>query len=128
MPMNRKNYKYSLVIQHVYAQQKKMYNTNTHSIEDRIVSIHQLPVWPIVRGKATAKVEFGAKINVSLVNGITFLDDHSRDAFNEGRRLLQSVEKYKVRFGCYPRQVVVDKFYCNNYHISTNQMPFSTTT
>lgn len=110
---NSKEYKYWLVIQHLYEQQKYMYDNRIHSVEDRIVSIHQPHVRPIVRGKATAKVEFGAKINVSLVNGITYLDDFSWDAFNEGTRLESCIEKYKERFGFYPADVLADKIYCN---------------
>ena len=99
-------------MQQLYDQQMKMYASETYSIEDRIVSIHQPHVRPIVRGKTNAKVEFGAKINVSIVNGFSFLDDHSWDAFNEGTRLQGSVEKYKTRFGCYPKEVLADKIYC----------------
>lgn len=111
--LDKKQYKYLLVIQHLYQQQKTMYDTKTHSIEDRIVSIHQPHVRPIVRGKAKSKVEFGSKINISLVNGITFLDDFSWDAFNEGTRLKNSAEKYKERLGYYPKEVLADKIYCN---------------
>ena len=113
IPLNKKQYKYLLVIQHLYQQQKTMYDTKTHSIYDRIVSIHQPHVRPMVRGKAKSKVEFGSKINVSLVDGITFLDDFSWDAFNEGTRLKNSVEKYKQRLGYYPKEVLADKIYCN---------------
>ena len=111
--LDKKQYKYLLVIQHLYQQQKTMYDAKTHSIEDRIVSIHQPHVRPIVRGKAKSKVEFGSKINISLVDGITFLDDFSWDAFNEGTRLKNSVEKYKERLGYYPKEVLADKIYCN---------------
>ena len=113
IPLKKNQYKYLLVIQHLYQQQKTMYDTKTHSIEDRIVSIHQPHVRPIVRGKAKSKVEFGSKINISLVEGITFLDDFSWDAFNEGTRLKNSVEKYKERLGYYPKEVLADKIYCN---------------
>jgi transposase, IS5 family len=84
------------------------------TIEDRIVSIHHQPhVRPIVRGKTTADVEFGAKIQVSLMDGYAFFDDLSWDAFNEGTKLISSVEKYKARFGYYPQLVAADKIYCN---------------
>ena len=46
-----------------------MYASRTHGCADRIVSLHQPYVRPIVRGKATAKTEFGAKLTVSLVEG-----------------------------------------------------------
>lgn len=113
IPLNKIQYKYLLVIQCLYAQQQKMFADGTQSIEHRIVSIHQPHVRPIVRGKANAKTEFGAKINVTMMNGFAFLDDLEWDAYNEGTRLLSSVEKYKERFGFYPKRVMVDKIYCN---------------
>jgi len=61
------------VIRKLYQQQKYMYDNRTHSIEDRIVSISQPHVRPIVRGKANAQTEFGAKVAISLVNGYAFI-------------------------------------------------------
>ncbi len=112
IPLNPKNYKYLLVITMLYQQQKKMYDDKTHSVEDRIVSIHQPHVRPIVRGKAQAKVEFGSKIHVSIVDGISFLDQISWDAFNEGSQMMEYVEKYHQRFGFYPRELLADQIYC----------------
>lgn len=112
IPLNKYQYKYLLVIQTLYEQQNQMYQTKTHSIAHRIVSIHQPHVRPIVRGKTNANVEFGAKINVSLMNGFVFLDDLQWEAYNEGTRLKSTVEKYKQRFGYYPKQVLADKIYC----------------
>ena len=112
IPFEKLQYKYYLVIQQLYEQQNEMYINKTHTIADRIVSIHQPHVRPIVRGKAQSKVEFGAKIHASLVDGITFLDELSWDAFNEGSHLEQYVELYKTRFKCYPRELLVDKIYC----------------
>jgi hypothetical protein len=112
IPLEKRDYKYLLVINTLYQQQKEMYDELKHTIEDRIVSIHQPHVRPIVRGKTTAKVEFGAKIHVSLIDGISFLDEISWDAFNEGSHMVEYVEKYKTRFGCYPRELLADKIYC----------------
>src|SRR6476469_871164 len=112
IPLQKKQYKYLLVIQTLYDQQKYMFDKKVHSVEDRIVSIHKPHVRPIVRGKTNANVEFGSKIQVSLVNGIAFLDELSWDAFNEGTRLEKSVEKYRARFGFYPMEVLADKIYC----------------
>ena len=39
-------------IRAVYEQQKYMYDNRTHSVPDRIVSVSQPFVRPIVRGKA----------------------------------------------------------------------------
>ncbi len=111
--LTKKEYKYLLVIQTLYEQQKFMYDSRTHSVEHRIVSIHQPHVRPIVRGKTNAYVEFGSKIQMSIMNGITFLEDLSWDAFNEGTRLISTVENYKRRFGYYPQKVFADKIYCN---------------
>ena len=45
----------------MYFQQEQMFRTGEHRCKDRIVSIFQPHVRPIVRGKASANVEFGAK-------------------------------------------------------------------
>jgi hypothetical protein len=109
IPLTPKQHKYLLVIRTLYDQQKRMYTTRTHSVEDRIVSIHQPHVRPIVRGKTQAKVEFGAKIHVSIIDGISFLDELQWDAFNEGSHMMAYVEQYHKRFGCYPRELLVDQ-------------------
>jgi len=105
--------KYLLVIHTLYDQQKKMFDAKEHSVADRIVSIHQPHVRPMVRGKTTAKVEFGAKIHVSLVDGYAFLDELSWDAFNEGSHMINYVEQYRRRFGYYPQEVLADQIYCS---------------
>ncbi len=112
IPFNRHQYKYFLVMQTLYDQQAKMYKEKSHSVENRIVSIHQPHVRPIVRGKTNADVEFGSKIQVSLMQGFAFLEDLSWEAFNEGTRLMKTVEQYKARLGYYPKEVLVDKIYC----------------
>lgn len=55
-----------LTILTLYEQQKYMYDNKTHSVERRIVSIAQPWLRPIVRGKAKAPVEFGAKIAFNM--------------------------------------------------------------
>jgi len=112
IPFEPKDYKYFLVINTLYEQQKQMYDKQSHSVEHRIVSIHQPHVRPIVRGKSQAKVEFGAKVHVSLIDGISFLDELSWDAFNEGSHMMDYVERYRKRFGFYPREVLADQIYC----------------
>jgi hypothetical protein len=119
IPLEARDYKYFLVINTLYQQQKQMHSLKKHSIEDRIVSIHQPHVRPIVRGKSQAKTEFGAKIHLSLIDGISFLDEISWDAFNEGSHMMDYIEKYKVRFGCYPSEVLADKIYCTRLNRSS---------
>jgi len=111
-PLTKKQRAYLCTIKKVYAQQLYMYENRTHTVEDRIVNLHQPYVRPIVRGKEKSKVEFGAKIQASLVKGFVFLDHVSWDAFNESSYLLNSVEKYKKRFGYYPYEVLADQIYC----------------
>jgi transposase, IS5 family len=112
-PLKEKDRRYLETIGMVYNQQLKMWKGKTHSVEDRIVSIHQPHVRPIVRGKEKAKVEFGSKINVSLVDGFAFLDHLCWDAYNEGGYLMKSVALYKERHGYYPAEVLADQIYCN---------------
>jgi hypothetical protein len=111
--LNKKDYRYLLVIKELYRQQEQMHKTLTHSIEDRIVSIHQPHVRPIVRGKANANTEFGSKILLTLMNGYSFLEELSWDAYNEGQYLMQSIVRFKERFGHYPKTVMADKIFCN---------------
>ena len=112
IPLTASQLKYLMVLHTVYDQQELMHSSHTKRVDDRIVNIHQPHVRPIVRGKEKAKVEFGSKLQVSIVAGYTFIDHFSWDAFNEGGYLMASVEKYKKRFGFYPAQVLADQIYC----------------
>ena len=112
-PLKYKEQKYLMVLHTVYEQQQQMHRTHTKSVPNRIVNIHQPHVRPIVRGKDKDKVEFGSKLQVSLVNGFTFIDRLNWEAFNEGQWLQDSVERYKKRFGYYPKEVLADQIYCN---------------
>lgn len=100
------------VIQILYQQQQTMYDTKIQRCDDRIISIHQPHVRPIMRGKPNRSAEFGAKLNVSLNgDGIACLDETRWDAFNEGQDLVAQVEKYKERHGHYPEVVLADPIY-----------------
>jgi len=81
--LSRARYRQLLVIQELYRQQLWMYTQRCHRIADRLVSLSQPHVRPIVRGKAGTPVEFGAKISVSVVEGVSFIDRISWDAYNE---------------------------------------------
>jgi len=50
--LSKSNYKMLLVVTEVYRQQLSMYEKKEHSIENRIVSLTQPHIRPIVRGKA----------------------------------------------------------------------------
>lgn len=112
-PLSHRMQRKYWIIQTLYEQQLGMFQAGSHQVNDRIVSIDQPHVRPIVRGKARAKTEFGAKIHLSLVDGFSFLDTISWDAFHEGNHLSDYVENYRKRFGFYPEKVLADKIYCN---------------
>jgi IS5 family transposase len=110
-PLAPKYQKMYWVIQEVYRQQKQMYDDKTHKTADRIVSISQPHIRPIVRGKSGKDVEFGAKISGSVVDGYSYLDKVRWDAYNESKDLIPQIQSYKERFGYYPEWVSADKIY-----------------
>ena len=105
-------------IRTVYEQQKYMYDNRTHSVPDRIVSVSQPFVRPIVRGKAGKPVEFGAKLDISVVNGWTRLEYCSFDAYNEAGNLREMAERFRAREGHYPSRILADKIYRNRENLS----------
>jgi hypothetical protein len=96
--LSRYEYKCLLVISEVYRQQHIMYTNGSCQIEYRIVSVSQPHVRPIVRGKAGAKVEFGAKVAASVVDGYIRFDHIEWDSFNESQLLQSEVERYTERY------------------------------
>ncbi len=96
----------------LHEQQDYMYTNDTHSVENRIVSISQPYLRPIVRGKTTTPVEFGAKFDLSVdENGYGRIENLSFDPYNESTCLQKAVENYKERTGHYPERVLVDQIY-----------------
>lgn len=65
----------------VYEQQRILFESGTHSIPQRIVSLAQPWVRPIVRGKPHADTEFGAKLHISLEDGFAHIDLRSLSLF-----------------------------------------------
>ncbi len=105
-------------IRGIYTQQKYMFDNHTHSVPDRIVSVSQPFVRPIVRGKAKNPVEFGMKLDISVVDGWTRLECHSFDAYNESTKLQEMVENFHKREGHYPSRVLADKIYRNRENLN----------
>lgn len=106
-------------LQALYAQQQYMFTNNTHSVENRIVSISQPYIRPIVRGKAKSPVEFGAKLDLSVdETGMCRIEKLSFDAYNESAVLKTAIANYRERTGHYPERVLVDQIYRNRENIS----------
>ena len=106
-----------LTISKIAGQQRFHYDRPSEPVPDRIVSVRQPHVRPIVRGKAGSEVEFGQKISLSVVDGYTFIEEQSWDNFAEGVTLIASVEKYHDRHGAYPEAVLADKTYRNRENL-----------
>lgn len=109
--LSKRQYKMLLVVAEIYRQQLWLYENKKQSIDDRIVSLAQPHIRPIVRGKAGKAVEFGAKLSASCFEGYVFLDHISWDNFHESGDLKVQVEAFKNYTGYYPESVHVDKIY-----------------
>lgn len=116
-------------IRKVYDQQHgKLYGNNP--VKDRIVSLSKPYIRPIIRGKETKTVEFGAKVNVLQVDGINFIEHLSYDAFNEGTRLISGIHLQQKLFGKCTHQSAdriyatnANRKYCTQHHIANNFIP-----
>jgi hypothetical protein len=70
-------------VSELHRQQQWMWNNKEVRIDDRIVSINQPHIRPIVRGKGGKNTEFGAKLSASCIDGYVFLHRISWDNYNE---------------------------------------------
>ena len=116
-------------IQKVYEQQHaRLYGNQL--IEDRIVSLSKPYIRPIIRGKETKTVEFGAKVNILQIDGINFIEHLSYDAFNEGTRLVSGIRLQQKLFGKCTHQSAdqiyatnQNRKYCTQNKIANNFIP-----
>jgi len=112
--LTKYQYQCLLVAREIYRQQLEMWGNRINRIDDRIVSLSQPWVRPIVRGKQSAKTEFGAKISISvLAEGYVCLDRLEWDAYNESSDLIIQAQSYKDKFGYWPESIHADKIYVN---------------
>ena len=113
-PLTFKQMRQLWIIQTLNEQQREMYQKKTNRCDDRIVSISQPHVRPIVRGKAGKKVEFGAKIGLALMDGFVKANTLKWDAYNESADLIPHAKAYKELYGYYPELIQVDQIYGTN--------------
>ena len=109
--LSKKQYKTLLVVSEVEQQQLWLFKNNKQSIENRIVSLSQPQIRPIVRVKTGKPVELGAKLSASCFEGYALLDKISWDNFNESGDFKSQIEAYRKFTGSYPESVHVDKIY-----------------
>ena len=119
-----------LTITKVYEQQHSKVYGQVEQIKDRIVSLSKPYIRPIVRGKETKAVEFGAKVNKLQVDGISFIEHFSYDAFNEGTRLKNCIGLHRGLFGKCTHHSAdkiyatnANRKYCTTKKITTNFEP-----
>ena len=127
-PLSHTHQRLYWIIQEVYRQQRQMYESRSHQVADRIVSVSQPHVRPIVRGKSGKEVEFGAKLSLSLVDGLSYLHRISWDAYNESGDLQDQIKAYREQFGYYPQWVSADKIYGtreNRVYMNTRNIRFT---
>ena len=119
-----------LTITTVYEQQHSKVYGEVEQIKDRILSLSKPYLRPIVRGKETKTVEFGAKVNKLQIDGISFIEHFSYDAFNEGTRLQSTIGLHRQLFGkcsCHSADKIyatnANRSYCSAQKIITNFFP-----
>ena len=100
----------------IYRQQRNHHESGNakESIPGRIVSVNKPHVRPIVRGKETKTVEFGPKSNNIQIDGISFIEKLSFNAFNEGSRLVHCIKLAEKLFGEKIAKVGGDGIYSGN--------------
>jgi hypothetical protein len=114
----------------VYQQQHGKLYGDVKEIKNRIVSLSKPYIRPIVRGKETKTVEFGAKVNILQVDGINFIEHLSYDAFHEGTRMQNGIHLQRKLFGKCTHQSAdqiyatnANRKYCKKNNIATNFIP-----
>ena len=95
-------------------EQQRLYFEQGTVPKNRIVSLDKPYIRPIVRGKETKSVEFGAKVNKYQVDGISFIEHLSFDAFNEGTRLKSTIWSSQKLFKKRLKIVGADAIYATN--------------
>ena len=101
------------IIKTILDQQRQMHDTGG-SVSERIVSIDKHYIRPIVRGKETKAVEFGAKANLIQVDGLNFVEHIAFKAFNEGTRGISSIQYAQVLFRKRVTHFAADAIYATN--------------
>ncbi len=95
----------------IHQQSEKL---NGVKIKSPILSLSKSYIRPIVRGKETKRVEFGAKVNKIQIDGINFVEHISFEAFHEGIRYEQSIKKAEHLTGEKVQLTGADAIYATN--------------
>jgi hypothetical protein len=130
IPSGKQTKRVNTIITLYNQQHTKAYGDKNEPIKNRIVSLSKPYIRPIVRGKEVKAVEFGAKVNKLQVDGISFIQHFSYDAFNEGTQLKKTIELHHELFGkCTHHSADAiyatnqNRSYCTGHTIVTNFIP-----
>jgi len=99
--------KFLSIAQEILAQQKDVYKGLP--VKERIVSVHQPHLRPMVRGKYPVNVEFGPKILLNLKNNFLFLEQLSFNNVSDSQLLDIALKGYQERFKSLPTQLAADR-------------------
>lgn len=103
----------------IITQQKDVYKGLP--VQERIVSVHQPHIRPMVRGKYPVEVEFGPKILLNHKNGFLFLADIRFNNISDTQLLETAINEYKDTFGYLPTQLAADRGFWSkdNFKLTT---------
>jgi hypothetical protein len=111
--MTKDQYRRRATAKKIYSQQHA-YFYKGQKPKARIVSLDKDYIRPIVRGKETKAVEFGAKVNKFQINGISFIEHLSFEAFHEGNSFQDTVFKAQRLTKVKTRLAGADAIYATN--------------
>lgn len=103
----------------ILTQQKDVYKGLP--VQERIVSVHQPCIRPMVRGKYPVEVEFGPKVLLNYKNGFLFLADIQFNNISDTQLLETAINEYKNIFGYLPAQLAADRGFWSkdNFKLAT---------
>lgn len=110
-PLSYKLQRQYWIIKEIYRQQLEMNIENKNKCDNRIVSISQPHVRPVLRGKSDKKTEFGAKLGVYMIDGFVRLLKISWDAYNESSDLKEIILTFYQETGYLPKRILADNIY-----------------
>lgn len=111
--MTKDQYRRRATAKKIYTQQHAYFYKGVKP-KGRIVSLDKDYIRPIVRGKEVKPVEFGAKVNKFQIDGISFIEHLSFDAFHEGNRFQDTVFKAQRLTKVKTRLAGADAIYATN--------------
>ena len=93
----------------IILHQQRQVRSGLKSIPNRIVSFHKDHVRPIMRGKFPLGTEFGPKILVAVVKGVTYVVHTFQDNVSDATLVTPALRWFKTTFGRLPKKILGDR-------------------